>query len=30
MRYEFEYINKGSVDYYEDLPTSWMKVWDIM
>lgn len=22
------YKYKGSVDYYEDLPTSWMKVWD--
>lgn len=23
------YKYKGSVDYYEDLPTSWMKVWDV-
>lgn len=22
------YKYKGSVDYYEDLPTSWMKIWD--
>ena len=23
------YKYKGSVDYYEDLPTSWMKIWDV-
>ena len=23
------YKYKGSVDYYEDLPSSWMKIWDV-